>query len=160
LYHHALRPSFLTPRDSELKGSAMGLEIIGSCENCLANFKMDLIHNGFNESVYAYCDTCGKTAVLSGWSKQWPQNVKGKHGEMNPEMEPFLRPCDCGGRFTTGSSPRCPECKKPLSAVLAAEYIERQAPGAKKGWRWQRNWSGMYCVIVEGKRVLDNFADC
>jgi hypothetical protein len=72
-------------------------------------------------------------------------------------MEVHLEPCSCGGRFLKGSSPRCPECKQPLSASEATSYIEDQAPGTKKGWRWQQNWSDIYGVIINGLRVNDNF---
>jgi len=40
-----------------------------------------------------------------------------------------------------------------LSAVTATSYIESNAPGTKKGWRWQRNWSGLYGIVIEGRRV-------
>jgi hypothetical protein len=56
-----------------------------------------------------------------------------------------------------GAAPRCPHCHDTLSAEFATSYIEANAPGAKKGWRWQRNWSEMYCIVIEDKRVMDNF---
>jgi hypothetical protein len=72
-------------------------------------------------------------------------------------MEAHLLPCECGGRFAKGNTPRCPNCKQALSADHAAEYIEPQSPGTKKGWRWQRNWHDIYCAVIEGKVVADNF---
>jgi hypothetical protein len=39
---------------------------IGDCEHCKKKFGYYLIHNGFNDSAYAYCDTCGSTALLDG----------------------------------------------------------------------------------------------
>jgi hypothetical protein len=44
-----------------------------------------------------------------------------------------------------------------LSAELGASYIEKNAPGTQKGWRWQRNWSGNYCMVVEDRKVENNF---
>jgi hypothetical protein len=44
-----------------------------------------------------------------------------------------------------------------LSAELATTYIEHNAPGTKKGWRWQRNWSGVYGIVIEDKRIDNNF---
>ena len=38
---------------------------VGECEHCHGQFGYYLIHSGFNDSNYAYCDFCGKTAVLS-----------------------------------------------------------------------------------------------
>jgi hypothetical protein len=83
--------------------------------------------------------------------------VKCTQAEIAKEMEPRLEPCSCSGRFLKGSSPRCPHCKKPLSASKATSFIEDQAPGTKKGWRWQQTWSGIYGAIINGLRISDNF---
>jgi len=131
----------------------------GVCEHCAENFGIEIFHNGFGDSSYAYCDSCAKTAILSGWSKRWPKGVKCTQAEIAPEMEPHLKPCECGGTFTKGNSPRCPKCKQALSADRAAEYLERQAPGAEKGWQWQRNWNGLYCAVINGQQIMDNFID-
>jgi hypothetical protein len=72
-------------------------------------------------------------------------------------MEPCLLPCECGGKFSKGNSPRCPKCQQLLSADKATGYIEAQSPGAAKGWRWQRNWQGLYCAVINGRSVADNF---
>jgi transcription elongation factor Elf1 len=45
----------------------------GKCEHCGESFSYRLIHNGFNESAYAYCGTCGMTALLDGW--QMPSSI-------------------------------------------------------------------------------------
>jgi DNA-directed RNA polymerase subunit RPC12/RpoP len=138
--------------------------MIGTCEHCGENFTIELFHNGFAESSYAYCDGCGTRAILSGWSKRWPESVKRKvyasrNHSRDGAMEPYLRPCECGGAFIKGKSPRCRKCRKPLSADQAADYLERQAPGTKKGWRWQRSWDGLYCAVINGFQVVDNFGD-
>lgn len=92
------------------------------------------------------------------WDKRMPKlpNCPG-HQEMCATMEPYLKPCDCGGRFKRGSLPRCPHCKTALSAELATGFIEQNAPGTKKGWRWQRNWSDIYCIVIENNSIHDNF---
>lgn len=41
----------------------------------------------------------------------------------------------------------------------AATWIEADAPGAKRGWRWQRSWRGLYCIIIEDRVVFDNWKD-
>ena len=124
----------------------------GVCEACLQTFGYSLIHNGFNDTAYAYCDKCGATAFVSGWSKETPPAAKLKvHGPINSEAEILLAPCACGGAFRGTASPRCPHCQKPLSAELATVYIEPNAPGTQKGWKWQRSWQGLYAIIVEGK---------
>jgi hypothetical protein len=72
-------------------------------------------------------------------------------------MESRLEPCECGGSFRKGGAPHCPNCDEALSAELAASYIEKNAPGSMKGWRWQKNWKGLYCMVVEGRRVDNNW---
>ena len=129
---------------------------IGDCEHCKKQFGYYLIHNGFNDSAYAYCDTCGMTELLDGW--KGPKTGEFQmllHQNITQEVEPFLAPCQCGGFFRAGASPRCPHCRQPLSADRAADYIERQAKGTKKGWRWQRGWTSLYCIIIEDKVVHD-----
>ena len=122
----------------------------GSCESCGASFEYSLIHNGFNDSAYAYCDRCGGAALLSAWSDKAPAGVRLRvHGEIQPEIIGLLSGCTCGGRFAVGAVPRCPSCKGRLSPEDAGVWIERNAPGTEKGWRWQRKWDGLYCVIIE-----------
>jgi len=134
----------------------------GICDNCGELFPYYLVHCGFSDCSYAYCDSCGVTALLSVWQpvqrKQLPKLPKCvSHQEICATWEPFLLACVCGGRFKKGAVPRCPKCKHPLSAQSATDYIEKNAPGTKKGWRWQRTWSGLYCIVVANKMVEDNF---
>jgi hypothetical protein len=126
---------------------------IGTCENCDQQFSYALIHNGFNDSAYAYCDICGCTAFFSAW-EPIPNGVSLRfHGSIDEEIEPLLERCSCGGHFRADASPRCSHCEQPLSADEAGKYLEANALGTAKGWRWQRNWRGLYCIIVEGRRV-------
>jgi hypothetical protein len=131
---------------------------IGTCGSCGQSFGYWLAHCGFGDSVYAYCDSCGKTAILSMWDKRLPNlpNCPGQQ-EICADFEPYLLPCECGGAFRAGALPRCPHCNAGLSADAATTYIEENAPGTKKGWRWQRNWSGVYCIVIEKNRVDNNF---
>lgn len=129
----------------------------GTCELCNKQFEFELLHNGFADTSYAYCNDCGNVAVLSAWNGRWPAGVKCTQAEIATEMEQHLEACACGGRFVKGAAPRCPHCGEILSAEKAAVYIEKQAPGTKKGWRWQRDWHGIYCMVVNGKSVSNNF---
>ena len=70
-----------------------------------------------------------------------------KFGEIESAWEPYIQACPCGGHFRKGASPRCPSCSEKLSATHAAEHIEAQALGAR-GWKWQNNWSGLYCIAM------------
>ena len=123
----------------------------GECERCKLVFAYELLHSGFGDFKYAYCDTCGMTATFDSWNT-WVSRISALTkgiGEIEPSAEPFLLPCQCGGHFQSGSLPRCPICKMPISADFAAGYLERNALGSMKGWRWQRNWSGAYCIVIE-----------
>jgi hypothetical protein len=73
-------------------------------------------------------------------------------------IERLLAPCACGGRFRGNAPARCPSCRAPLSAGLAAAWIEAHAPGAAQGWRWQRSWSGLHALILAGNVVFDPWA--
>jgi hypothetical protein len=135
----------------------MAERIVGNCEHCHETFEYRLNHCGFGDCVYAYCDSCGMAAILSLWDKRMPKLGCPTQQEMCAALQPYLRPCDCGGIFKRGGAPRCPHCREALSPEVATSYIERNAPGTKVGWRWQGNWSGPYCIVIEENKVEDNF---
>jgi len=131
----------------------------GVCEHCQESFSYYLVHSGFNDSSYAYCDSCGSTSLLSYWSKLLPRWPEGKphYEEIPVELEQALEPCSCSGRFQKGASPRCPHCRQKLSAKAVTAFVESNAPGTAKGWRWQGNWHSTYCIVIENHAVSDNF---
>jgi hypothetical protein len=123
----------------------------GDCEHCERTYRYSLYHCGFGDISYAYCDTLGELCTLDYWSKglpTWPPGC-GRHQEICADLESALKQCPCGGHFKKGASPRCPHCRNPLSATHAARHIERNSPGTAKGWRWQGNWFGTYCLAIE-----------
>ena len=127
----------------------------GTCEHCRRTFHYQLAHNGFGDSAYAYCDRCGYTVTVDAWSRH-PADLQLQYQRpLPPEAEPFLKPCPCGGKFRADAEPRCPHCNLPLSARLAASYIEANAPGTAKGWRWDRRWNGVYSIIIERRAVAN-----
>ena len=133
---------------------------VGHCENCGADFTWYLIHNGFNNSCHAYRSGCGATAILSLYAPQLSKSPLAGTGEIVPELEPVLQPYACGSAFRPGAKPRCPVCKRELSADAAAAYIESASPGAKQGWRWQRTWNGihaLYCIVINNRAAYDSF---
>ena len=130
----------------------------GTCEHCRSQFGYSIIHNDFNNSAFAYCDSCGATAILSECFDGIPENVSFRpHGPISVKTEQWLQPCNRGGSFKSDASPRCPNCKQLLSAEGAALWIERNAAGTALGWRWQNSWSGVYCVVLENRMVADNW---
>jgi hypothetical protein len=121
----------------------------GDCEHCGRFYRYSLWHSGFGDNAYAYCDACGMLALLN-YSNEHVSALPppaDQFGEIDLAWESFLRPCLCGGRFRKGSAPRCPSCGERLSPTHAASHIEAQAMGAR-GWRWQNNWSGIYCMAL------------
>jgi hypothetical protein len=129
---------------------------IGMCEHCGGNFPYALLHNGFNESAYAYCGSCGMTTVLDACKV--PEGIQIQfHAVIKLEDEGLLLPCECGGAFKSGAYPRCPLCRQLLSAELAKHWIEANAPGTGKGWRWQCAWTGLYAIVIDNKLVRDNW---
>jgi hypothetical protein len=123
----------------------------GDCEHCKRFYRYSLWHSGFGDNSYAYCDDCGMLAILNysnTYVAEFP-TLSVQFAEIDASWESFLQPCACGGRFRKGGSPRCPHCLQKLSATHAATHIEAQASGAGKGWQWQNNWSGVYCMAMD-----------
>jgi len=77
------------------------------------------------------------------------------HQGIEQSIEPYLDSCECGGRFRANASPRCPHCNNNLSAAAATTWIEANAPGTAGGWRWDQCWTGLYCIIIEGRERRD-----
>lgn len=132
---------------------------IGTCENCSHTFQYRLIHNGFGDSAYAYCNRCSFTVLLSGWSEAAKKVRFRVQQRMTADVENLLKPCPCGGTFRAAADPRCPHCLQPLSATKATDYIERNAPGTAKGWRWDQSWSGVYSIVLNQNIVEDWWDD-
>ena len=128
----------------------------GCCEHCRREFLFEIIHNGHNGSAYAYCEDCGTTALLDTRHQERPGVPR--HRKITAEGEPLLSACPCGGRFSAHAAPRCPNCRQPLDAVQAAQYVEAAIRPVAAGWKWQRNWSGLYCMIIE-KRVVNQMGE-
>ena len=123
----------------------------GDCEHCERNYRYSLWHSGFGDNSYAYCDQCGMLAILNYSNPQLAglPPFTTQYAEIDDSWEPYLSACPCGGQFRKGQSPRCPFCSEKLSPTHAAEHIEAQAQGAGKGWRWQGDWHGVYCMAID-----------
>ena len=140
----------------------------GDCEHCCRIYHYTLLHAGFGDYSYAYCDLCGSLATF-GYSNSFMMNLptpQAQHQVVDASWEPHIADCACGGHFLSSASPRCIFCNQPLSAEHAAPHIERNSVGAGRGWRWQKNWTDVYCMALEDpgnpgmlKQVIDPFAD-
>lgn len=136
----------------------------GDCEHCGQVYRYQVLDASFSDCSYAYCDTCGRLAVVSyssGFLVSMPR-ISTPHQVIDQAWEPFLRACPCGGHFRHNAAPRCPVCLEPLSPRHAAAHIERNFAGGGRGWHWQGNWSEAYCIDIEDPhqpgipRQLDN----
>jgi hypothetical protein len=127
----------------------------GSCEHCGGTFRYRIIHNGFNDSAYAYCNKCSFTVLLSGWTQAAKRAALRIHQRITSDLEVLLKPCPCGGAFRYTADPKCPHCARALSPVDATAYIERDAQGTAKGWHWQQSWSGIYSIVINDRVVED-----
>jgi hypothetical protein len=140
----------------------------GDCEHCGQMYRYSLLHSGFGDCSYAYCDACGTLATLNNSSSfllSMPRAVS-PHQVIDSAWEQYLRSCDCGGTFRRGASPRCVVCTQPLSAVYATGHIEHNFVSGVRNWRWQRNWTDTYCIEIEDptrpgslRHVSDPFLD-
>jgi hypothetical protein len=96
----------------------------GVCEHCQQQFGYWLAHCGFGDCVYAYCDSCGRTAILSLWDKRMPKLPNcPRQQEMCAAMEQYVKACECGGSFKGGESPRCPtatgNCQQSMRPLIS-----------------------------------------
>ena len=124
----------------------------GRCESCRAVFPYEIVHNGFNDSMFAYCELCGTTAIVN------VLEAERRLGELPRVLAPIpsivetaIQPCSCGGRFRGDAPARCPSCYAALSADRAAAWLE----AGRAGWQWQRSWAGLYALILGGRVVFD-----
>lgn len=120
----------------------------GHCEHCGKAFGYFLINSG-----------CGKTAELSVYDKRMPKLLRDcpPFREICVELEQYIQPCQSGGAFKKGATPRCPHYVQPLSAEAATALIEMNAPGVKKGWACQKNWHDTNCIVIENRLDSNNF---
>ncbi|HVZ83623.1 MAG TPA: hypothetical protein VG893_08105 [Terracidiphilus sp.] len=140
----------------------------GDCEHCGQVYRYSLLNAEFGDFSYAYCDACGKLATFncaSSFLLSMPRLLT-SHQVIDAAWEPYIRSCDCGGSFRRGAAPRCVACAQPLSAEHAAAHIEHNFVSGGRGWRWQGNWSDVYCIDIEDpahpgelRHVTDPFLD-
>ena|SRR5690348_16064586 len=133
----------------------------GECENCGQSFHWYPVHNGFNQSFYAYCSGCGSTAILDFWGTpltHHPAVAKLVGGAIPNEIEGLLEPCSCGSRFCTSARPRCPHCDHELLPRAAGACEAASQPQrTRRDWPLTWNPAQVYCVIINDKVVYNPF---
>lgn len=133
----------------------------GECDACGQMFRWYTIHNGFNNSFYAYCSGCGTTAILDFYGTpltQHPAVAKLIAGEIPKQVEDLLKPCTCGSRFLPGARPRCPNCAHELLPRAGAnDYASAGSQRKARGWPLTWNPAQIYCVIINDRVVYNPF---
>src|SRR5918999_4418836 len=117
----------------------MGTRGKGDCEHCGAQFNWELHNLSWEPAWGAYCAECG-TVVISG----------------GPLPDAWRPRCPCGGLFSRAAVPRCPACRKELSARHAATYIGNGIPpGSVSGCDWPNSWPPGPKFVINGRRVFE-----
>ncbi len=84
----------------------------GDCEHCCRIYHYTLLHAGFGDYSYAYCDRCGTLATFD-YSSSFILNLPAlqtQHQAIEASWHPFIAECACGGHFRSDASPRCVFC--------------------------------------------------
>jgi hypothetical protein len=118
----------------------MAKDAIGTCETCRQTFSYRLIHNGFNDSAFAYCDRCGYTPVLSGYYQGIPGTAKlALHEPVNAEAECLLTPCSCGGSFRATAISRKSDERSNVQCGTASKGTTYRAASNSCLTAWRRS---------------------
>ena len=127
-----------------------------TCASCREMFSFELIHNGLNDTCYAYCGTCG-TCALFDYPYQKPECQPHWQNALpaSSELLAFAKRCDCGGIFDANAIPRCPHCFAALSATELTPAIETASFGTSVDWGCQGSWDGPYSFVTNG-RLTEN----
>lgn len=131
---------------------------LGWCDKCRIEFNFSAIHNGFNETTYAYCDTCGKTCFLEEYFKEIPEKCKWffdtaqRYEKISERLEPYLEKCSCGGNFRRNAVPRCPQCRQKLDPLEVNKHVK-----SDEKYKWQNDWTGIYAMIIKDNKVYNNW---
>ena len=100
--------------------------MIFQCPSC--NFVIDvsypkIIHAGFSDCGFLYCDKSGDLVTWSSYDKTYQSLVPNKHPwDLNAKekaiIESNLVACPCGGKFPFAAKPRCPRCNHEIPSIV------------------------------------------
>jgi hypothetical protein len=94
-----------------------------SCEHLIIVEYPRIIHAGFNDSGFLYCNTCGDLLTWSSYDVAYQSLLGGKPPwdlteDEKSIIESHVVKCPCGGAFTFKALPRCPECTQPIPGII------------------------------------------
>lgn len=81
-----------------------------------------IVHSGFNNSGFMYCDKSGDILTWSTFDSNY-RTIVDKHPwsltqDEKQKVEDAVITCTCGGRFRFSAKPRCPNCNNEVPAIL------------------------------------------
>jgi hypothetical protein len=104
------------------------------CEFCgtiIPNEYPNLIHAGFSNLGFMYCNKCPNLLVWESYDKIYSTFIGDKHPwtlseEEKKKVEDNAIQCECGGKFQFDAKLRCPECNNEIPGILPSsiEFIE------------------------------------
>ena len=124
----------------------------GRCGICLHGFGFRFVDSQLNDSFYAYCAFCGRTALfgLRGVPSKVPRDWGYRIGH---DSQKFIQSCECGGRFRQNAEPRCPKCGSEIGTPEFEGYVNKMM-GPQ--WDW-RQYGGQFCMVIGERVVRDNW---
>jgi len=124
------------------------MKINYTCPNCKAKITRDhpdVIHAGFDDSGFLYCDKSGDLLFWSAFDPTYKKIVDGVlpwtlSDEQKKKVESALKECDCGGKFLFSAPPRCPNCNSPVPKITGDNIhmvrLKREIDGSKRNiWK-------------------------
>ena len=83
----------------------------------------NIIHSGFNENGFMYCDSCPNLLTWSIFDFNYEQLINNKvpwllNDDEKNIIERSVIKCECGGNFKFSAQPRCPNCNNEIPEIL------------------------------------------
>ena len=102
------------------------MHVIYECPACHYTIKVDypkVIHAGFSNCGFLYCDKGGDLVTWSSFDKVYESLIPNKHpwtlnAKEKALVERSLTACPCGGKFTFAAKPRCPNCNHEIPEIV------------------------------------------
>lgn len=118
-----------------------------SCKYAIDVSYPRIIHAGFSDSGFLYCDKNGDLVTWSSYDKTYAGLVSNKHPwdlsrKEKALVEKNLIDCPCGGKFTFAAKPRCPNCNHEIPDIVDSIHwieLKKHLDGEKRNiWKAAR----------------------